>query len=384
MTTEHDATVLVRAARIGGYAPSIHNTQPWRWRVSGSDVGADRAAGPAVDRDRSGRAVADRQLRCGAAPRPAGPGGRRVAAQVDRLPDVLDPNLLAASPSATTPRPAPSDPARAGHPRPAHRPPAGAGPARRPGRPVELRDICEAEGARLHLLGPDDIIELARPPPTPSTSRRSTRRGATKWSTGPASARPADAGVPADGHPRPTRPAPPSPAATSAAGTLPVGPGHDRYARYAILYADTDEPRRLAARRRGALRAVAGRHREGPHAVPLSAAIEIPAPAGHYAGCSPTLGRAAAGATASASATPTTPGRHTHPDSPPTRSWRSSPDSPPGSPCRAHRAGAHRAGLTVGSAELCSPRRGTTAHQPSSWTIRRDSTSVGSASPCTT
>ena len=27
--------VLAQAAALAGYAPSIHNSQPWRWRVSG-------------------------------------------------------------------------------------------------------------------------------------------------------------------------------------------------------------------------------------------------------------------------------------------------------------------------------------------------------------
>ena len=27
--------VLTDAATVAGYAPSIHNTQPWRWRIHG-------------------------------------------------------------------------------------------------------------------------------------------------------------------------------------------------------------------------------------------------------------------------------------------------------------------------------------------------------------
>jgi hypothetical protein len=34
---EHSAA-LASAAAVAGYAPSIHNTQPWRWRVQGSTL----------------------------------------------------------------------------------------------------------------------------------------------------------------------------------------------------------------------------------------------------------------------------------------------------------------------------------------------------------
>ena len=33
MSVEAQTTALAEAARTAGYAPSIHNTQPWRWRV---------------------------------------------------------------------------------------------------------------------------------------------------------------------------------------------------------------------------------------------------------------------------------------------------------------------------------------------------------------
>ena len=31
----HTTHALVEAAKAAGHAPSIHNTQPWRWRLSG-------------------------------------------------------------------------------------------------------------------------------------------------------------------------------------------------------------------------------------------------------------------------------------------------------------------------------------------------------------
>src|SRR5690349_20755278 len=37
VSIDHDRAVpvLIAAAGAAGYAPSIHNTQPWHWRVSG-------------------------------------------------------------------------------------------------------------------------------------------------------------------------------------------------------------------------------------------------------------------------------------------------------------------------------------------------------------
>jgi hypothetical protein len=35
MSAQTETAGLAAAARTAGFAPSIHNTQPWRWRVSG-------------------------------------------------------------------------------------------------------------------------------------------------------------------------------------------------------------------------------------------------------------------------------------------------------------------------------------------------------------
>jgi hypothetical protein len=57
--------MLAEAAEVAGYAPSVHNTQPWRWRVTGDRMNL------LADRDRQ-PSVADPQVRllnisCGAA-----------------------------------------------------------------------------------------------------------------------------------------------------------------------------------------------------------------------------------------------------------------------------------------------------------------------------
>ena len=86
---------VVRAVSFGVRAPSIHNTQPWRWvyRSGVLELHADRSRQlPALDPD--GRSVL---LSCGAALELARLGfaasGWRT--EVDRLPDPDRPDLLA-------------------------------------------------------------------------------------------------------------------------------------------------------------------------------------------------------------------------------------------------------------------------------------------------
>jgi nitroreductase len=89
-----DTTVLAAAARAAGHAPSIHNTQPWRWRVGRTlDLYADRGRQLAVT-DPEGRLLT---LSCGAALHHAvvALAAEGWRADVVRLPDAAEPNLLA-------------------------------------------------------------------------------------------------------------------------------------------------------------------------------------------------------------------------------------------------------------------------------------------------
>jgi nitroreductase len=84
-----------RAVRFGVTAPSIHNTQPWRWvyRSGVLELYADRGRQlPALDPD--GRSVL---LSCGAALTLAGIGFASAgwATEIDRLPEPDRPDLLA-------------------------------------------------------------------------------------------------------------------------------------------------------------------------------------------------------------------------------------------------------------------------------------------------
>jgi hypothetical protein len=153
---------LAQAARMGGYAPSIHNTQPWRWRVSGADL--ELYAVP--DRqlavtDPSGRMLT---VSCGAALHHA-----RVelaaagwAVTVGRMPEEADPDLLArlTVTGHTDVTPAAVRALQTLRIRHTDRRPVSDTPVSAAALDA-MRQAAEAEGAGLHILRPDDLIELA-------------------------------------------------------------------------------------------------------------------------------------------------------------------------------------------------------------------------------
>jgi nitroreductase len=286
---------LEAAAATGGLAPSIHNTQPWRWRV----------APPVLEL----RAVRDRQLAvtdplgrlmtisCGAALHHArvALAAQGLRSTVERLPDPADPDLLAritvvdhGGASAATQRALEAIRARHTDRRPVSTTPV------EPAALSALAQAASAEGAHLHVLSPDGVIELAaaateaqrvenRDPDfveelaywvggtnTPSVTSASAAGGGETL------------GLPADVIPT-TPPRSTVPGRDFGhGGTLPVAEspargGHDRAATYAVLYTDEDHPE--AWLRAGeALSAVwLAATERGLSVLPLSAAVEIEA-----------------------------------------------------------------------------------------------------------
>jgi hypothetical protein len=91
--TEHD--VVRRIVQLGCRAPSVHNTQPWRWRIEGGriELRADRGRQLAVS-DPDGRNLT---LSCGAALHhvQVAAAGLGRHALVEPVPDPREPDLLA-------------------------------------------------------------------------------------------------------------------------------------------------------------------------------------------------------------------------------------------------------------------------------------------------
>ena len=231
--------LLANAAALAGYAPSIHNSQPWRWRVHDGvlNLFAVHSRQLAVT-DPEGRLAL---LSCGAALHHARTAlaaeGRRV--EVTLLPDPADPAWLARLRLAET-VPVTADAVRLVQTiRVRHtdrRPVTGT-----PLGPAELEAVLravDAEGARLHILRPDQVLDLAS-----AVSRAQQAEAADEawqaelayWTGG---TRPEGAGIPDTAIPA-------QPPQTTVPGrdfghpgTLSVSAGHDRGATFAILYGD--------------------------------------------------------------------------------------------------------------------------------------------------
>jgi hypothetical protein len=234
--------ILIAAARPAGHAPSILNTQPWRWLVQSGrlELFADRARQLRVT-DPQGRLL---MISCGAALHHA-----RIAltaagwsARVARLPDAGQPDLLATL--TVTGRRAASEVANRL---------AQAIPVRHTDRrPVSDRPVpaasmdaiaaaARAEGG-LHTFGPDQIVELAAAAGRAADVKAADRLISEELAYWTGTAAPMGTGLPMGVLPdRPVQTTVPG-RDFGRTGTLPIGSGHDRAAVYALLFGDADEP----------------------------------------------------------------------------------------------------------------------------------------------
>jgi hypothetical protein len=235
-------SVLAAAAHAAGFAPSIHNTQPWRWRVGSTlDLYADRGRQLGVT-DPFGRLLL---LSCGAALHHAlvtlAAEGWRF--DVSRLPDPADPDLLA---RVTLGEPTAVDPSAVRHlqsmairrtdRRPLTDTPVDTEVVARIGR------VVRSAGARLHVLDREHVVYLAAAAAKAQVAEAHDpqfQAELTYWAGG---TRTDGTGIPAA-----TIPADPPQTTVpdrdfGGPGTLPISAGHDSAAVYAILYGDGDTP----------------------------------------------------------------------------------------------------------------------------------------------
>ncbi|WP_329110330.1 nitroreductase family protein [Micromonospora sp. NBC_01699] len=236
------AAVLARAAVAAGYAPSVHNTQPWRWSAH-----PDRLELHA-ERDRQ-LSAADPQGRllmisCGAALDHALVALRAQgwAAEADTGSDPDRPDLLA---TVTASNRTPVTPGakrlfEALATRRTDRRPVSEQPVGAPALATIQRAVTGR--ARLQPLTREQVLELAAAADAASTveSADPAIRAELAYWTG-RSARGGvglTAGVLPGRAPRTTVPD----RDFGRAGTLVVGSGHDRAATYLLLYGDDDEP----------------------------------------------------------------------------------------------------------------------------------------------
>ena len=239
--TRAEARALSTAATMAGHAPSIHNTQPWRWRLTANqlDLYLDHSRGLEVTDPDSRLAV----LSCGAALHHAlvslaAAGWHTLLA---RMPDPAHPDHLA---QLRLDHRIPVTPAAIRHlqtialrhtdRRPVQSTPVAADKLHR------IVAAVESAGAGLHLLQPDQVYDLA------AAAHRAQRTEADEtawqaelgyWTGG---TRPLGSGVPdaaiPDRAPQTTVPG----RDFGHPGDLPISGAHEGAATFAILYGPED------------------------------------------------------------------------------------------------------------------------------------------------
>lgn len=237
------AAALAEAAEAAGYAPSVHNSQPWRWRVERDalDLFADRSRQLGVA-DPDGRLLT---VSCGAALHHArvALAAEGLTPAVARFPNPANVDHLARVTIGDRGEVTPVAMRLFQAVRQRHT-------DRRPVSEVAveaahldaIRQAAAGEGVNVHTLSADQVRDLA------SAAAQADAVGAADpaqraelayWVGGPRSA---GTGVPDTVIPsRPPRTQVPE-REFGRAGTLDVGVGHDRHAAYALLFGDDDEP----------------------------------------------------------------------------------------------------------------------------------------------
>ena len=271
---------LAEAATAAGHAPSIHNTQPWRWRLTGDqmDLYVERSRLLEITDPDTRLAT----LSCGAALHHArvSLAAQGWRATVTRMPDRSDPDHLARL-RVDGPAPTPVEPLtvrRAQTIRLRHS-------DRRPvtGTQVGSDDLAaittavEAEGTRLHLLRPDQVLDLAAAADHAQRTEVADAAWLIELAYWTGGTRPTRSGIPdaviPDHAPQTTVPG----RDFGHRGDLPISVAHDQAAAFAILYGRDDTPldwlRAGEALSAGWLTAT----ELGVSVLPLSATVEIAA-----------------------------------------------------------------------------------------------------------
>lgn len=247
MTAEHDvddrpmAAVLAEAAGAAGYAPSVHNTQPWRWVVHTEELRLYADYRRKLDvSDPEGRLL---MISCGAALNHALVALRAegFAAQVEYLPEPEHTEYLAritpgerTGVTAEAVRLFQEVQVRRTDRRPVSDTPVPVGTL------TTLERVTDRYGAHLARLRPEQVLAVATAAAAAQAKEVADplwREELAYWVGG---GRPPGAGVPAEaipaGPPRTTVPA----RDFGLWGTLPISERHDRAAVFEVLYTDSD------------------------------------------------------------------------------------------------------------------------------------------------
>jgi nitroreductase len=267
---------LTEAATLARHAPSIHNTQPWRWRLSGDELDLY------LEKDRL-LTVTDPDsllatLSCGAALHHAqislAAGGWHT--NLTRMPDLQDPTHLAHIRIHGRQNPSPQAQLRVQTIQLRHtdrRPVSGTSIS-----PQDLADITaavEAEGTWLHVLRPEQLYDLA----AATDHAQRTEASETQWreelAVWTGGTRPEGTGIPGAAIPA-SNPQTPLPGRDFGhPGTLPVSTAHDKAAVFVMLYGDGDQPQEWLRAGEALSAAWLTAAERGISVLPLSAPMEV-------------------------------------------------------------------------------------------------------------
>jgi nitroreductase len=268
--------VLAEAAAAASFAPSIHNTQPWHWRIrpNSLELWAVR------DRQLSATDPEGRMLMvsCGTALHHAvvALAAQGYRADVLRLPDPGQPDHLAtvtlADHGGVTPEAMRLYQAIAM--RHTDRRPVTDTPVD-PDALLALVKAVQAQGASLHVLRRDQVIELAAAASYAQKTENSDeafRAELAYWAGG---ARPAGSGVPGTAIPESVPQTTVPERDFGQLGTLPVSAEHDTAASYVIVYREDDSPEAWLRAGEALSAAWLTATELGVSVLPLSAAVEV-------------------------------------------------------------------------------------------------------------
>ncbi len=282
---------LVAAATAAALAPSVHNTQPWRWRIQNgtADLYADtRRQLHITDPDR--RLLL---LSCGAAlhhacvalaadgiavdvVRMADPDD--MDRQTVRLPVGTDPDHLATI-TVTGSIPVTDDAMRRFQTTEIRHTDRRAllDESLPPTALAALRSTAESYGVGFHLLDRDQVIDLAGATDRAQRDEHDDPAAQAELDAWTGPHHPIDAGIPSASIPAGTVQTTVGMRNFGQIGTLPITWGHDNFASYAILYGLAEQPRGWlrAGEALSAIWLTATEHMVA--VLPLSAAVESPA-----------------------------------------------------------------------------------------------------------
>ncbi|GAA2695859.1 Acg family FMN-binding oxidoreductase [Actinoplanes palleronii] len=232
---------LVQAADAARFAPSIHNTQPWRWVVRADRLELFAVAGRQLQaQDPDARMLL---LSCGAALHHAQVAldAEGWAYSVDR-PAALTPDAPLAVITPGERRPA--EPEATRHLQMLR--------VRRTDRRTvgeeavsetvldELVKATEQSGARLHVLGRDQVLELAVAVEHAQSAEAADDGARAELAAWVGGERPEGTGIPSASLPVEVPLTTVAERDFQTAGTVAAGGGHDRAATYAVLYGPGD------------------------------------------------------------------------------------------------------------------------------------------------